>query len=305
VETVDLSRQVIQIVSLIQASIPKTVELRLSLDNNLPMVEADTSQLHQVIMNIVINAAEAISTGHGIVEVKTGCADVGDEELRANVTRQDPAPGQYVVLTIQDNGQGMEPATQARIFDPFYTTKFTGRGLGLSAVLGIVRGHRGLLTVDSRVGVGTTFRVFFPVARVQRPATEKPRPAEERGSGTVLVVDDDDMVRTTARVALSRAGYRVVMARDGKEAVDVFAARAGEIDLVLLDMTMPVMGGEEAIHHITELRPDVVVLASSGYDEREAQERFGDRIAGFLQKPYTAAQLTGKVGKLMTRAHEG
>jgi CheY-like chemotaxis protein/two-component sensor histidine kinase len=299
IEPVDLSRHVIQIVSLIQASIPKTVELRLSLDNNLPVIDADASQLQQVIMNLVINAAEAIATPQGVVEVKTGVQDVGDQELRANVTRQEVSAGPYVILTVQDNGQGMDPATQARIFDPFFTTKFTGRGLGLAAVLGIVRGHEGLLTVDSHRGAGTTFRVFFPLARGQRPEAPVPQAVAEQGSGTVLVVDDEELVRNTAKLALARAGYRVVLASDGQEAVRVFASRAAEIDLVLLDMTMPVMGGEEAVRHMTEVRPDVRVLASSGYDQREAQQRFGGRIAGFLQKPYTAAHLTGKVGQIL------
>jgi nitrogen-specific signal transduction histidine kinase/CheY-like chemotaxis protein len=301
VEPVNLSRHVIQIVSLIQASIPKTVELRLSLDNNLPIIEADASQLQQVIMNLVINAAESIASSQGVVEVGTSAREVREQELLANVTRQTPSGGQYVVLTVRDNGVGMDSATQARIFDPFFTTKFTGRGLGLAAVLGIVRGHGGLLTVDSTMGAGTTFRVFFPVAQGLPGETANPTVAFEQGSGTVLVVDDEELVRTTAKAALSRAGYRVLLASNGQEAVDLFAARSSEIDLVVLDMTMPVMGGEEALQHLAKARPDVVVLASSGYNEEEAQHRFGSRIKGFLQKPYTAGQLTGKVGQLLRR----
>jgi CheY-like chemotaxis protein len=200
---------------------------------------------------------------------------------------------------VRDNGHGMDEATQARIFDPFFSTKFTGRGLGLSAVLGIVRGHEGLLTVNSRPGVGTTFKVYFPITGSQRIAPSPAEAAVARGSGTVLVVDDEELVRTTARVALSKAGYHVLTAVDGADGVRMFAAYADEIDLVLLDMTMPVMGGEEAVLRMRELRPNAVVLASSGYDEREAQQRFGASIAGFLQKPYTASQLTAKVGKLM------
>lgn len=300
VEALDLSRQVIQIVSLIQASIPKAVELRFSLDNNVPVIEADSSQLQQVIMNLVINAAEAI-TGHGVVEVRTSVQEVGEEQLGAAIVRHAGAPGKYVVLTVRDDGVGMDEATQARIFDPFFTTKFTGRGLGLSAVLGIVRGHDGLLTVDSRPGQGTTFQVFFPVAS----APPEPRPAPqsfvERGSGTILVVDDEALVRSTAKGALSRAGYRVLTARDGQEGAQLFASNPEGIDLVLLDMTMPVMGGEEALQRMREVHPDVMVLASSGYDEREAQQRFGAHIAGFLQKPYTAAQLTGRVGQILRR----
>jgi PAS domain S-box-containing protein len=300
VEHLNVAQHVRQIVGLIQASIPKTVELRLQLDSDVPCIEADAAQLQQVIMNLVINAAEAI-TGAGVVEVRTADSDVSEAELRANVTRQRPPIGRYVELTVKDNGQGMDPATLARIFDPFFTTKFTGRGLGLAAVLGIVRGHGGLLTVDSRPGEGTTFRVFFPVARGASSENAVTRPALEQGSGTVLVVDDEDLVRTTARIALTQAGYRVVTARDGEEAVRIFHSQPDEIDLVLLDMTMPVMGGEEALRRIAELRPDVAVLASSGYDETEAQQRFGSRIAGFLQKPYTGGHLTGTVGRILRR----
>jgi CheY-like chemotaxis protein len=195
----------------------------------------------------------------------------------------------------------MDPATQARIFDPFFTTKFTGRGLGLSAVLGIVRGHQGLLTVNSRPGAGTSFDIYFPVAPGQQAVAPPPRAAVEKGSGTVLVVDDEELVRTTARIALSRAGYRVLLARNGREATSVVGERRDHIDLVLLDMTMPVMGGEETLERLMELFPGLLVLASSGYDEREAQQRFGNRIADFLQKPYTAAQLTGKIGRLLRR----
>ncbi len=301
VEPVNLSMQVVQIVTLIQASIPKAVELRLSLDNQLPLIEADTSQLQQVLMNLVINAAEAINHDHGAVEVRTSVQEVGANERIASVTLQDAAPGRYAVLTVRDNGQGMDDATRARIFDPFFTTKFTGRGLGLAATLGIVRGHKGLLTVESRPGHGTTFRVFFPVMPVRQPAPSAPAPAMERGSGTVLVVDDEDLVRRTAQAALARAGYHVIAARDGREAVELFAAQRGSIDVVLLDMTMPTMGGEEAMRHLVKLQPDVAVLASSGYDEREAQQRFGSSIAGFLQKPYTAMQLVGKIGQVLRR----
>ena len=162
VEPLNLSMHVAQIVSLIHASIPKNVDLRLALDNNLPTIEADASQLQQVIMNLVINGAEAIESAHGVVEVRTGTQEVGDAELLANLSRQDVPAGQYVVLTVQDNGAGMDEETQARIFDPFFTTKFTGRGLGLAAVLGIVRGHKGLLTLDQPSWRGDHVPRLFP-----------------------------------------------------------------------------------------------------------------------------------------------
>jgi PAS domain S-box-containing protein len=294
IEAVDLSKQVIQITSLIQASIPKNVELKLALANNLPLIDADISQLQQIIMNLVINAAEAVGTGNGTVELMTGVENVGEEELRANVTRTAPPRGRYVVMTVEDTGMGMDEGTRARIFDPFFTTKFTGRGLGLSSVLGIVRGHKGLITVESRLGEGSKFRVFFPMSALGIP-TEATPVREARGNGTILVVDDEDVVRRLAKAALHRIGYTVVTAVNGKEALHLYSSNSSGFDLVLLDMTMPIMGGEETLKELLEIRPDAVVLAMSGFNEREAKLRFGNRIAGFVQKPFTPGQLGAKI----------
>jgi PAS domain S-box-containing protein len=294
VEPVDLSKEVLRITSLIQASMPKNVELRLSLSNSLPLVNADISQLQQIIMNLVINAAEAVGGANGTVELRTGVEEVGERELRCNVTRNAPPAGKYVALTVQDTGCGMDEPTQARIFDPFFTTKFTGRGLGLSSVLGIVRGHNGLITVESQPGAGSNFRVFLPISGAAM-AAEAPEAKEARGSGTVLVVDDEDVVRSMARASLQRLGYRVVTANNGQEAAELFAKNPAGIDLVLLDMTMPVLAGEETLKRLLEIRRDARVLAMSGLDEREAKQRFGDCIAGFIQKPFTAGQLGTKV----------
>lgn len=293
IEPVDLSNQVIQITSLIQSSIPRNVTLRLSLANDLPLFDADIGQLHQVIMNLVINAAEAIGAGAGTVELKTEVANVTEEQLLANVALTSPPPGEYVVVIVEDTGEGMDEATRSRIFDPFFTTKFTGRGLGLSSVLGIVRGHRGLITVDSRPGAGTRFRVFFPISRLSAPAAV--RPSEARGNGTVLVVDDEDLVRRMAAAALQRLGYKVITAENGEEAVELFAKDPKGIDVVLLDMTMPVLDGDETLRRLREIRRDAVVLAMSGFHEHEARQRFGKGIAGFVQKPFTANQLGSKI----------
>jgi PAS domain S-box-containing protein len=293
VEPVDLSNQVSQITSLINASIPKSVELRLSLAQHLPLIDVDTSQLQQVIMNLVINAAEAIPR-EGAVEVRTSVERVGPEELKANVARTAPLPGEYVVMTVKDNGNGMDEGTRARIFDPFFTTKFTGRGLGLSSVLGIVRGHKGLITVQSQPGEGTEVRVYFPISAVaSRPKTVPASAA--KGTGTVLVVDDEDVVLRISQIILQRLGYSVRKAVNGKEAVEIYRADPYGIDVVLLDMMMPVMGGEEALKRIREIRPDAIVLAMSGFQEREAKQRFGGGLAGFVQKPFTSAQLGAKL----------
>jgi PAS domain S-box-containing protein len=289
IETVDLSKQVVQITTLVQASIPKNVQLRLCLSNDLPLIDADISQLQQVIMNLVINAAEAVGSEPGMVELTTGVEAVG-KDFRGNLTREEPRAGDYVVMTVTDTGCGMDEATCARIFDPFFTTKFTGRGLGLSSVLGIVRSHKGLLTLDSIVGGGTKFRVFFPIA--ERRAQARPAPdGSAPGEGTVLVVDDEEIVRRMAQAALKRLGYRVLTANNGEEAVRLYSRAPDEVDLVLLDMTMPVMGGEEALRIMKQIRPGVTVVGMSGFDEQEAHSRFGRGIAGFVQKPFTAGRL--------------
>ena len=299
VEALDLSQQVALITALIQASIPKNVRLRLLLEDGLPRIDADASQLQQVIMNLVINAAEAIGDEPGTVEVSTFLRPIGSAEMDANLTRQPVPSGNYVALVVRDTGAGMDEQTQARIFDPFFTTKFAGRGLGLSAVLGIIRGHRGALLLESQPGRGTTFRVFFPVSG---QTAEMPAPQQQfttRGRGTVLVVDDEDLVRRTAQLVLTSAGYEVITATDGSGALGEYEAMPGRIDAVLLDMTMPVMSGEETLTHLLDRWPQAAVIVTSGYDEQEAQRRLGNRAIGFLKKPFTAPELARKIAEVL------
>ena len=248
-------------------------------------------------MNLVINGAEAVGDDSGTVLVSTGVQAVDEAYIDAFLDPGEIAPGTYTVLEVHDTGSGMDDATKARIFDPFFTTKFTGRGLGLAAVLGIVHGHRGAIRVYSAPGKGSTFKVFLPV---MRSAAHTTRPGAAAGNllgtGTVLVVDDEDVVRGMARNALMRYGYDVITARNGQEALDVFRARRDSIRLVLLDLTMPVMDGEEALRSLKTIHPNVRVLLSSGFNEVEAVRRFvGKGLAGFIQKPYTATQLAERV----------
>lgn len=300
-QVVDLSSLVREISRLVNASIPKTVQLRLQLADGLPAVEADSGQLQQVIMNLIINGAEAIGSEGGTVLVKTAAQDIDEQyigTLAAPGTHV--RPGSYVMLEVHDTGCGMDEDTVSKIFEPFFTTKFTGRGLGLSAVLGIVQGHGGALKVYSTPGRGTTFKVLLPSVTAQAHTKEARPVVNIRGHGTVLVVDDEEIVRRTAVHTLKQYGYETVIAVNGAEAVELFRRDPKGFVAVLLDLTMPVMGGEETLRQLRVLNPGVRVVLSSGYNEEEAVQRFtGKGLAGFLQKPYTSTALAEKMHDLL------
>jgi signal transduction histidine kinase len=223
IEAVNLSSLVKEISSLVQTSIPRKVQVRLELEPDLPAIEADTGQLQQVIMNLVINAAEAIGDNVGLVVVTTGQQEVNERYSMTVWGHSELRPGRYVTLEVHDSGCGMDEATLQRIFDPFFTTKFTGRGLGLAAVSGIMRSHKGAMKVYSVPGKGTTFKLLFPATSVvPTPPSHIMLPSDAQGSGTILVVDDEEIVRDTARNTLERYGYRILMARDGREAIELF-----------------------------------------------------------------------------------
>jgi PAS domain S-box-containing protein len=295
--TLDLSDLVREIVGLVHATIPKQAQLRVQVADNLPGIDADPGQLQQIVMNLVINGAEAIGSEGGSVLVRTGVQDVDAHYISTMSSAGELLkPGQYVTLEVHDTGAGMDEATLAKIFDPFFTTKFAGRGLGLSAVLGIVRAHQGALKVYSRPGQGTTFKVLFRASANHVVRAPQPEKRELSGVGTVLVVDDEEVVRITAKHTLERYGYRTMLANDGADALATYRDQPGKIHLVLLDLTMPIMNGEETLRHLQAVNPKVRVLLSSGYNEIEAVQRFaGKGLAGFIQKPYTAAGLAEKV----------
>jgi signal transduction histidine kinase len=293
VEPVNLSAYIRQTTALIDASIPKNVELRLDLSDDLPSIEADTGQLQQVLMNLVINAAEAIGPSGGRVTVGSSVQAIDNTYIQTLKTADNIKPGRYVVVEVSDNGCGMDEQTLARMFDPFFTTKFAGRGLGLAAVQGIVRGHKGAIKIYSTPGQGTIARVLFPVAAARASEGQSAAPASTgRGAGTVLVIDDEEVIRSTANSALRRLGYRVLTASDGAQGVEVYRILQNRISLVLLDMTMPGISGEETLNQLRKINPAVPIVLSSGFSEAEALSRFGNQsLAGFLQKPYTMQKL--------------
>jgi PAS domain S-box-containing protein len=284
----DLSVLISEMLPLLAASIPKAVELQLSLTPGLPWIEADPSQIRQIVMNLIINGAEAIGEDGGTVRVSTGLAGSGTD----------------VFMVVKDSGSGMSETTRAKMFEPFFTTKFTGRGLGLAAVSGIVRSHKGKLEVTSTLGQGTAFTVSFPaVAAGAAKRPDSPATAIPRGSATILVVDDEPTLRKIARVILERSGYSVLVAKDGLEAVEIFRQNEGKIGAILLDMTMPIMGGHEAFGLLREIRPGVPIVISSGYGEALSREELGvGAEAGFIQKPYTAAKLVASIQAALQHA---
>jgi two-component system cell cycle sensor histidine kinase/response regulator CckA len=307
-EQIDLSERVRGILPLIRAAVPPHVELKLDLEEHLPPVEADAAQIQQLVMNVIINGAEAVPEGaRGLLSISTRRQEVDRKYLRASapVLAGELSPGPHVLFEVTDNGVGMDEATLARIFDPFFTTKFTGRGLGLSAVLGIVRGHHGSIQVTSAPGQGTTFRLLFPAA-MGAPEPKAAAPAQAsaspRGSGQILVVDDEEVVRNVARNTLERYGYTVLLAENGARGLDLYRHEPG-IRCVVLDLTMPVMSGEEALGRMQAARGGVPIILSSGFNEAQALQRFqGKGLAGFLQKPYKGSALAQKVAEVLAKA---
>jgi PAS domain S-box-containing protein len=293
IEPVDLSKAIQDIGELLSASLPKPARLNMQLGRHLAPVEADPRQIQQLIFNLVINAGEAIGDRPGMVTIETGMRDV-PEGASAEPPFGRAAPGRYVFAAVQDTGTGMDAATRARIFDPFFSTKFTGRGLGLAAAMGIARAHHGSIHVETEPGKGSRFEVLLPALR-QHAIPPGPA-AVEASPRTVLVVDDEEIVRRTTRSVLERKGYRVLLAENGQQGVEMFRERAQEVSVILLDLTMPVMGGEDAARFMHAIRHDVPILVSSGYNEKEVARRFaGSRVAGYVRKPYTSATLLEQI----------
>jgi CheY-like chemotaxis protein len=303
IEPFDLNQLIRENLVLLRASLSRAITVELELSCDSCFVEGDRIQIHQVIMNLLINASEACGELPGKVAIRSTTIE-RQQEKRSDYLHTLVPPGNYAMLEVRDEGCGMSEETLKKIFDPFFTTKFVGRGLGLAAVLGIVKGHRGDIEVESKVGAGTTFRIFLPVShRSAGPVQAKSAPKNLLGTDrTVLVVDDEATVRNTARLALERAGFRVLTANHGVEALDVLSRETG-ISLVILDLTMPVMTGEQALPLIRERHPDVPVVLSSGFNEAEIVRRFSDAgIAGVLQKPYRSSSIVSKVTEALFEA---
>jgi len=308
VEPINIEQLLEEMSDLLKALISRKTLLEYKLTGNLPTFSGDLSQIRQVLVGLITNAAEAIGENHGSITLNTGRMDCNRDYLdnvnKDLLARLDKplAEGEYVYFEVSDTGCGMDVETMEKIFDPFFTTKFIGRGLGMSAILGIVDGHRGAIVIQSKLGDGTTFKVLFPAdehADEKKVEIQKePSIEENKGQlvGTILIADDEKAVLGVGKAVLENMGFNVLTASDGGEAVEVFHKHKDEIRCVLLDLTMPRMDGEEAFREIRRIKPDVKVILLSGYNEQEATQHFiGKGLTGFMQKPYTMRTLEVKL----------
>ncbi len=294
VTLLDLNTLINENLHLFAATIPKQVHLRTKLADNLPLVEVDIVQLQQVVMNLIINAAEAIGEKRGVITIVTDSQIVAAEDsMYWQHTMKPLDEGIYVTLEVHDDGQGMAQETLAKMFDPFFTTKEKGHGLGLAAALGIIKGHNGGLTVYSELGRGTTIKLLLPAGREPEVAEiAKPLKVSQSPSGLVLVIDDEKHVREAVADILSLEDIEVLTAPDGQSGLALYLARQVDIGLVLLDLSMPGWSGEQTMRELRKVNPHVRIILSSGYNETEATQRFaGKSLTGFLQKPYSVEKL--------------
>ena len=307
VEPLDLSALVQNTAQLIRVSISKKCALQCNLKEGLPAIEADASQIRQVVMNLIINASEALGDRDGDIVVTTGNGYFDRTALAGADFDQDLPEGEYVWIEVEDTGVGMSDETRAKVFDPFFTTKFTGRGLGLAAVLGIMRGHRGSIFTRSAPGRGTTFKVLFPATSARALAAGGTPFWDEgwRAQGTALVVDDEEPVQQMARRMLVKMGFDVAVAGDGREGLEVLRSHKGKIDLVVLDLTMPHLDGAQTLSEMRILDGDLKVILCSGYNQETATRNVKvDARTSFLQKPYGYVELRTTVRRMLEESTE-
>ena len=297
-----------EMVTMLKSTLPQNAEINPYLSTHIPYINGDASQIRQVVMNLIINASEAIGKEHGEIRVSlaTTAIEIGQSEQDYN--GNSIPPGEYICLEVTDNGSGMDEETRWRIFEPFYTTKFTGRGLGMSAVLGIIKSHGGALQLYSQLGQGTTFKVYLPVPKKNSTEYEGQKQfipsAPWQGSGTILLVEDEEQIRLIAKALLKKFGFTVLEAVNGKEALELYQRNATDITLVMTDMGMPIMDGYELFHQLKKINPKLPIIVSSGYGDAEVSSRIDiDDIAGLISKPYNPNQLREVLKRVVESLH--
>jgi len=305
IQMINLGELIQEMGNLLEVSMSKKCRLEYYFAPDLQSIEGDITQIRQIIMNLIINAAEAIGDKNGTIYIRTGCTNCDRKCLTGNYLGEELPEGFYSFIEVADTGSGMTPEVQSRIFDPFYSTKFAGRGLGLAAVLGIVRRHKGMIKVNSELGKGATFRVYLPVCRRNPESaeimTETNYPSIKKG--TVLMIDDEETIRIVSKMIIEDEGYGVITAKDGREGLDIFIARQKEIHIIILDLTMPLMDGAETFAELRKISSDVPIILSSGFNEPNRNGMFKDKgLSGFIQKPYSAKVLMDTIHKVLESA---
>lgn len=301
VETVDLTVLLREISQMLKLAISKKAALELHLADDLPAIDADRGQLQQIAMNLLTNASEALGDATGVIRVTTRVENCTTQSLTKDYEAPELAEGRYVVLEVSDTGCGMSSEVRQRLFEPFFTTKEHGRGLGMSAILGIMRAHRGAIRVYSEPDQGTAFKLLFPASgHLAETDTPEPRSGVWKGSGVALVVDDEDSVRNVAERLLQRLGFETIPAADGAQALERFREHRERVRLVVLDMMMPVLSGRETLSALRRIAPDLPIVIASGFNEQETISRLAARgLTSFLQKPFQAAELEDAVRRAL------
>ena len=306
IEAVDLGRIALDTAELVSASFSHKITITASAAQNLPKVRGNVAQMQQIVLNLVVNAAEAIGEENGRISVRTVLQNIGTEDTGENILGYALKPGDYILLEVSDTGTGMDDATRARIFDPFFTTKFTGRGLGLAALQGIVRTMEGAIQLTSAPGEGSTFRVLLPALTgpIEQAAAIRAGAGQASGEAVrrrlILLIDDEEPVRRTTAAALQKQGYDVVVAAGGAEGIKRFRERRDTISLILLDLGMPGMQGDQVLAELRAISPSVTVAIMSGYAEQDIARRFaGLDVARYIAKPFSARTVAATVAGII------
>jgi CheY-like chemotaxis protein len=301
IDLVNLSEIIIEMDQLMKVGISKKINLRLMLDFQLPFISADETQIKQIVMNLVLNANEAFQNREGEITVITGKTYCDEKYLADTYLNDDLPAGEYVFIEVSDQGGGMDEDTIKKMFDPFFSTKFIGRGLGLATVLGIVRAHKGAIEIHSELHVGSRVRILFPVAEegvkpIRKHANKR---AKSYKGWFILFVDDEELVRKVANKMLTRRGFEVINAEDGPSAIEIYKKNMSKINLVVIDYTMPGMDGLETYHELKKINKDVKVIIVSGYDEKDEVKKLEDtNLIGFIQKPFRVSELLEKINDM-------
>ncbi|MFP4580177.1 MAG: PAS domain-containing protein [Candidatus Sumerlaeia bacterium] len=302
VETTDLGVLIREMRHLLKLNVPRNTELKFHFADNLPLVKADHGQIRQCLINLINNACQAQGEKSGVIVISTGVRECDKQQLANTTLGQELEPGMYVSICVEDTGEGMSQEIQKRVFEPFYTTRPPARGLGLPAVMGIMRNHAGAISLCSKPGKGASFCLLFPISEAETGLPEKATIPEEnrKQTGKILIVEDEESVRVIGKRMLQRAGYGVLLAANGLEALNIFEQNIQDIVCILLDLTMPVMGGVEGFHKFRKLSPEIPIIISTGFTEPEVDEKLpGEDISGYLQKPYTSRQLLAAIEKAL------